>query len=307
LTYHCGVLLLIGKFKQEFLKQQRTGIMKCKMTTAYAATTLALIIATSTTIHTLNQIALIEQASDTLKPHSLALKVVARPELPIIDISNLQLDIPRPKILTMHLPQQAVSDLQVALVSTSILSKVKAEGINREAEIICLARNIYQESRGEDDTDKYAVGFVTRNRVQRSRGENYCEIVYQVLKTPRALVRAAAEIGEDPPKMAPQFSWVGQGFEIHEKAAWVRSQEIAYDIYMHPSMPDTTHGATHYYDQMLVKPAWAKHARILLKTKHHTYVALRSEPIRKKDAYAVAKVILQPGQSKAAGQIAVLY
>jgi N-acetylmuramoyl-L-alanine amidase len=110
-------------------------------------------------------------------------------------------------------------------------------------EVFLLALCIYREARGEPDEAKFAVGCVVRNRVQHPGwwGHDY----FTVITKPW------------------QFSSFNKGevnsivFGSPGDVAWQSCFEIAWRILF--GGPDTTNGATYYYDKSLDKnpPKWA--------------------------------------------------
>lgn len=107
-----------------------------------------------------------------------------------------------------------------------------------QADRECLALNIYHEARGEPEEGQIAVAHVTLNRVESPRfPNNICSVVWQ----------------------SGQFSWTQDGRSDipRDRAAWVRSQELA-DIALdwHDMGEDFSHGAT-FYHANYVNPFWA--------------------------------------------------
>lgn len=154
---------------------------------------------------------------------------------------------------------------RTSFVSQPILIEKLPEKVVDTQQMNCLAINIYHEARGETVEGKFAVGHVTMNRVNSNRFPNsICKVVYQ------AELRTNWRGDKVPKRHRCQFSWYCDGksdaivlktsegkvikynMEAWEQSLSVASNILKYEIY------DTTNGATHYFNDKLADPYWAK-------------------------------------------------
>lgn len=146
----------------------------------------------------------------------------------------------------------------LAVVSGTVLLNAPARAvIDIDEELRCLALNIYFEARGEPVGGKYAVGHVVMNRVSSSRYPGtVCNVVRQGLNNKR---------------FKCQFTWWCDGASDRpdDRGAWVRSMDLAYDIYVGRSK-DPTGGALWYHADY-VQPRWGKYLKANAKIGQHIF------------------------------------
>lgn len=117
-------------------------------------------------------------------------------------------------------------------------------------EFNCLVRNISHEARGQPQAGKEAVGLVTMNRLRDPRYPNtICKVVYQ----------------------PGQFSWttdntISKKVSSHEWQLAINAATAAYNSV-------SGFRATHFHND-LVKPYWAKKAKIVAFIGNHTFYSL---------------------------------
>lgn len=124
-------------------------------------------------------------------------------------------------------------------------------------EIYTLAQNVYYESRGESRQGQHAVAWVTINRTRDGRWPTtITEVVWQ----------------------AKQFSWtrhksrrqIALRNEI-DTQAWRDAVTVAYEAYF-GHVEDPTGGATHFFAQNIVSPAWARSYSHRTRIGNHTFL-----------------------------------
>lgn len=148
-------------------------------------------------------------------------------------------------------------------------------------QVHCLAKNIYFEARGESVNGKVAVANVTMNRVAHRKFPNtVCEVVEQAVysrwwkENHNRLV---------PVKWKCQFTWFCDGKSDNIRLtdsrgnviktnldAWQDSINIAVEA-VKQQLPDTTNGATHYYNPSLADPNWADHYQHVAVIENHSF------------------------------------
>jgi N-acetylmuramoyl-L-alanine amidase len=100
-----------------------------------------------------------------------------------------------------------------------------------------MARTIYHEARGSTEENQLAVALVVMNR-QKLTQQTICQVIH-----------------------APgQFQWTAHGRgHLAERAAWVRSQRVAYLVMFTEGVEDITMGSTHFHEPA-VQPNWSRRA-----------------------------------------------
>ncbi|MCU7931077.1 MAG: cell wall hydrolase [Candidatus Thiodiazotropha sp. (ex Codakia rugifera)] len=142
------------------------------------------------------------------------------------------------------------------------------QAVEVSEEIHCLALNIYFEARSESEQGQQAVGHVVMNRVAHTRyPDSICRVVRQ---------------GGEKKRNRCQFSWWcdGRSDQPTNRTAWLKSLQLAYEIYMGHSN-DPTGGALWYHADY-VNPDWSTTLRLGKKIgMHYFYLG------RKQTAYAL--------------------
>jgi len=134
-------------------------------------------------------------------------------------------------------------------ISTEVLPKPKK--VSFDPQISCLAQNIYHEARGSTKLDQVAVGWGTMNRSKSGiYPSTICEVVFQKY----------------------QFSWTMNKKTITDRQAFIKSFELASEIYYN-QIKDPTNNATHFHTSQ-INPAWAKVGIGRKKIGAHIYMRL---------------------------------
>ncbi|MES9866497.1 MAG: cell wall hydrolase [Candidatus Thiodiazotropha sp. LLP2] len=131
-------------------------------------------------------------------------------------------------------------------------------------ELQCLALNIYFEARSESVEGQHAVGHVVMNRVaHRGFPNSICDVVKQ---------------GGEERRNRCQFSWWcdGRSDEPANRRAWLKSLELAYDVYL-GRVNDPTRGALWYHAEY-VSPTWSKALTMVTKIGQHLFYQSRKQP-----------------------------
>ncbi|MET0009100.1 MAG: cell wall hydrolase [Candidatus Thiodiazotropha sp. 6PLUC9] len=131
-------------------------------------------------------------------------------------------------------------------------------------ELQCLALNIYFEARSESVKGQHAVGHVVMNRVaHRGFPNTICDVVKQ---------------GGEVRRNRCQFSWWcdGRSDEPANRKAWLKSLDLAYDIYL-GRVSDPTRGALWYHADY-VSPKWSKALTMVTKIGQHIFYQSRKQP-----------------------------
>lgn len=120
------------------------------------------------------------------------------------------------------------------------IDPIALEATGRRTESLCLALGMYQEARSLSIKDQLAVGHVILNRVKAS-GLTACQVLWQ--------------------GHGSQFQWTRRPVSAlipREHTAWKQAQWDAWRLLTY-RLPDTTHGATLFYNPKLAHPRWAHH------------------------------------------------
>jgi len=112
--------------------------------------------------------------------------------------------------------------------------------------LVCLTMAVYHEARGEPLTGQQAVALVTMNRAQWQ---------------PKRVCREVHKPG--------QYSWVGKGLPVQERAAMQRARAVAADV-LARRVPDFTGGATHFHAKS-VRPAWRRDLQLVMSIGGHRF------------------------------------
>jgi N-acetylmuramoyl-L-alanine amidase len=135
----------------------------------------------------------------------------------------------------------AIGDLR-RLPANMIIPAIRLEGSVKQDQILCLALAMYHEARGETEAERLAVAQVIYNRASHSNS-TICATVW-------------ADSGS-------QFQWVKSAATIvpREPRVW---QAVQYSAvrFAHHRPPDSTKGATNFYNPMLCSPNWANAGRV---------------------------------------------
>ena len=134
----------------------------------------------------------------------------------------------------------------------------------KHPQIFCLAKNIYFEAGIDNKAGMYAVADVTLNRVNDLRwAHTVCGVVYEGHMRESWKTKQDPSLPKELREFYPilhkcQFSWYCDGKPDtipYGSDNWVRSQEVAWDIYVNATMRGITDGAVHYH-ATYVKPNW---------------------------------------------------
>lgn len=126
----------------------------------------------------------------------------------------------------------------------------------KHPQIFCLAKNIYFEAGIDSRAGMYAVADVTLNRVTDSRwGNTVCDVVHHGAKKESWKTKQDPTLPDSlriyyPVKNKCAFSWYCDGKPDtipYGSTNWIKSQHIAWDIYMNGNYSGITEGSTHYH------------------------------------------------------------
>lgn len=128
-----------------------------------------------------------------------------------------------------------------------------------QQDVTCLAKNVYFEARGESFLGQRAIVKVTLNRWHHSNGMDICEVVYQ------------------HNGYGCQFSWTcDHKSDIPNKKseAWQTAlRAVWYVIKFGTCSCGVEHAL--YYHNLLVRPHWSLHMKILKRIGHHIFYAAK--------------------------------
>ena len=127
----------------------------------------------------------------------------------------------------------------------------------------CLAQNIYYEARGSSYADQLAVADVVLNRVNDSRyPDSICKVVRQGIRNADGSMR----------RNHCQFSWYcdGKSDWPTNNDAWVKAQQIAFNMLLYRDFRGITEGATHYH-ATYVDPKWARDLQLVGRIGVHVF------------------------------------
>jgi spore germination cell wall hydrolase CwlJ-like protein len=135
----------------------------------------------------------------------------------------------------------AANDLR-RLPASSVIPAIRQESSLKHDQILCLALAMYHEARGESEAERLAVAEVVYNRAVHT-DSTICGTVW-------------ADHGS-------QFQWVKSSDKIvpREFAVWQAVQFSALRFARHRP-PDSTHGATNFYNPLLCSPDWANEGQV---------------------------------------------
>lgn len=146
-----------------------------------------------------------------------------------------------------------MKNILAALIVLFTSTVANAHGLytaEERPEMWCLAQNIYYEARGSNRADRIAVADVVLNRVNDSRyPDTICEVVQQGRqRADGSMVRNMC-----------QFSWYcdGKSDWPTNLDAWVKAQQIAYNMIQWDDGRGLSEGSTHYHAHY-VSPRWAR-------------------------------------------------
>ena len=115
-----------------------------------------------------------------------------------------------------------------------------------------LALTVWREARGEGQTGMQAVGCVIRNRVADSDWARVMSAKWQF---------SSLTAPGDP--MLVQWP-------VYGDASWETAMQVSEGIYTN-TLPDITHGATHYFNPSVVLPSWAASMTKVASIGHHDF------------------------------------
>lgn len=114
--------------------------------------------------------------------------------------------------------------------------------------LMCLALTVYHEARGEPLHGQYAVASVVMNRVKDARwGASVCAVVAQ----------------------RKQFSYTRN--HSFPKDIEALRQALKVSRHVINGWPDSTGGATHYFNPDLAAPSWAGDLQYVTKIGNHAF------------------------------------
>jgi hypothetical protein len=126
----------------------------------------------------------------------------------------------------------------------------------KHPQIFCLAKNIYFEAGIDNMAGMAGVADVTLNRVKDSRyGDTVCDVIHDAVykeswKTKKDPTLAKELRLYNPVRNKCAFSWFcdGKPYTIpYGSENWVKSQMVAWDMYMNGNYRGISEGATHYH------------------------------------------------------------
>ena len=130
------------------------------------------------------------------------------------------------------------------------------------AERDCLAQAIYHEARGESAAGQLAVANVIVNRARSGKfPSTLCGVIYQ---------------NADKGRYRCQFTFACDGRDDTpgERRAWIRSAELAKDVYLEFATGDAVGavpGSALYYHTTAVRPSWANTYNAVAKIGSHIF------------------------------------
>ncbi len=120
-----------------------------------------------------------------------------------------------------------------------------------DAQLLCML--LWGEARGETREVKEYVACVVRNRVQRPGwwGTTWKEVILKPYQFSCFL------------KADPNSKKLKNPTKYEPESVWEACSDVAEGI-LSGAIPDTTKGATHYYDKSIVPPAWTRGGKLKL-------------------------------------------